>query len=215
MNIVPQHGLGRRVYRSELRAAHATSTRQRILEAVSTLVKTNDGRLSIASIARTAGVSLPTVHRHFPTKRELFEAYRLTVERALTGTAKPAALPTTMAGMAPTVRAFFRRFGDPDDPIGHTKRLHNAMEWELSREVTVPRRMAWIDHVMTTQFPGLSRADRERMSDLFVVVVSASMAEALRGYLNRSPDEMADRAIWALNALSAYATQRSKKKGRR
>ena len=142
----------------------------------------------------------------------MFEAYRLKIESAEPERAWQAKTPTTISGLAPFVRAFFRRFEDPNDPLGNMKRLQHAMTWEFSREVTVPRRQAWINQLISTEFPGLARADRERLSDLFVVLLSASMGEALRGYLDRSAAEMVDRVGWALDALSAYARQRSTRK---
>lgn len=84
MNMRAEHDSARRrrTYRSELRLAQAAATRHRILDAITALMKDRPDQLSIAGIARAARVSLPTVHRHFPTRRDLFEAYSLRVEGA-------------------------------------------------------------------------------------------------------------------------------------
>jgi AcrR family transcriptional regulator len=201
----------RRVYRSELRAAQAQDTRHRILDAVTALLEDQPERLSLAGVARAARVSLPTVHRHFPSRRDLFEAYRLHVEGSEPAGGKTARVPTTMAGMAPAIRGFFRRFDDPGDPIGGMRRLGPSLAWEFSREVTVPRRQQWATDVIAAHCPELGAADRQRFSDLMVVLVSASMAEALRGYLNRSAGEVADRVIWAVDALLAHAKAQASK----
>ena len=196
----------RRVYKSELRQAQAHATRERILDAVGTLLKSQPNELSFAAIARVARVALPTVHRHFPTRKVLFEAYRLRVEgataesdRALVQSA------TTLDRIAPHVRAFFRRFDNPADPVFGTSRLRPTLAWEFSREVTVPRRQEWAAAIVDANCPGLGPADRQRFSDLLVVLVSSSIGEAMHGYLNRSGKDTADRVQWALEALLAHA----------
>jgi AcrR family transcriptional regulator len=207
MNTRSQHGSApvRRRYRSELRAAQARQTRQRILEAVGALVESDPERLSIAGVARAARVSLPTVHRHFPTRRDLLDAYRLRIE----GDAPSDRLPPTLTGMTSAVRAFFRRFDDPGDPLGGMRRLPVSPAWEFSRAITVPLRQAWAAEIIAASCHGLSAADRRRFSDLIVVLVSASTGEALRGYLDRSGEEAADRVLWAIGALIAHANARS------
>jgi hypothetical protein len=60
-----------RSYRSELRAEQAEETRVRILDATVRVLARGEATLSIPAIAREAGVSVPTVYRHFGTKAEL------------------------------------------------------------------------------------------------------------------------------------------------
>ena len=58
-----------RTYRSELRAQQADETRARILDATVRVMARGLASLSIPAVAREAGVSVPTVYRHFATKR--------------------------------------------------------------------------------------------------------------------------------------------------
>ena len=197
---------GRRAYRSELRAAQTHATRDRILDAVGTLLKTAPDRLSFAAIAKAATVSLPTVNRHFPTRRDLFEAYRLRVEGSSTEEERAITRSSTsVEKMAPHIRAFFRRFDDPADPVFGMRRLRPTLAWEFSREVTVPKRQEWAKAIIDANCPSLAPADRQRFSDLLVVLVSSSMGEAMRGYLNRSGKDTADRVNWAVHALLDHA----------
>jgi AcrR family transcriptional regulator len=86
-----------RPYRSALRAEHTERTRELLLEAVVRRVVA-DGRfdLSLPVVAREAGVSVPTVYRHFATLDDLLEgvaehiAHRVGVD---TIPEDPAALP--------------------------------------------------------------------------------------------------------------------------
>src|SRR5215470_18818192 len=64
-----------RVYRSPLRDERAIQTRTRILDGlVQVMARNGIAELSIPLIARQAGVSIPSVYRYFPTKRDLITA---------------------------------------------------------------------------------------------------------------------------------------------
>src|SRR5262252_6664300 len=65
----------RRAYRSPLRDERVIQTRERILDAlVQVLARNGIAELSIPLVAREAKVSIPSVYRYFPTKRDLFAA---------------------------------------------------------------------------------------------------------------------------------------------
>ncbi len=203
-------GKRRRSYTSDLRQAQAAETRRRILDCVSRLLATRTQRLSAAAIAREAGVSVPTVNRHFPTRQQLFEAFRLHVEgtRASDKRTPDAARP---AAVAAGVREFFKRFDDPADPLATMRRLRASPAWEFSRTVTVPRRREWVAALCDARCPNASARDRQRLIDLLTVLVSASMAEAMGGYLGRTGKDTADRVNWAIDALIAYANRTADK----
>ena len=64
----------RRTYSSALRDEQADATRTRILEALVRTMAAGIGGLSIPAVAREAGVSIPTIYRHFGSKHGLVEA---------------------------------------------------------------------------------------------------------------------------------------------
>jgi AcrR family transcriptional regulator len=64
-----------RSYRSELRAEQARATRDRILEATLRVMARGLASLSIPEVAREAGVSVPTVYRHFGDLDALLDAF--------------------------------------------------------------------------------------------------------------------------------------------
>ena len=65
----------KRMYRSPLRDERAVQTRTRILDGlVQVMARNGIAELSIPLIARVAGVSIPSVYRYFPTKRDLITA---------------------------------------------------------------------------------------------------------------------------------------------
>ena len=72
-----------RSYRSQLRDEQAEATRARILDATIRVIARGLANVSIPAVAREAGVSVPTIYRHFGTKDDLLAAvYPHVVRRA-------------------------------------------------------------------------------------------------------------------------------------
>src|SRR5438093_1006429 len=63
-----------RTYRSTLRDEQTDGTRIRILEALVRTMAAGVAGLSVPAVAREAGVSIPTIYRHFGSKQGLLEA---------------------------------------------------------------------------------------------------------------------------------------------
>ncbi len=92
-----------RYYRSELRAQQAEDTRARILDAALRVMADGFASVSIPNVAREAGVSVPTVYRHFKTKQDLLDAlYPYLIRRSGLTTPPP---PKTVAAARPSAVA--------------------------------------------------------------------------------------------------------------
>ena len=62
--------------------ADAVRTRERVLEAAKEVFSAGGPEASLEAVARTAGVGIGTLYRHFPTREALFEAvYRREVQQ--------------------------------------------------------------------------------------------------------------------------------------
>ena len=96
---------GARSYSSELRAQQAEETRSRILDATVRVMARGLVTLSIPDVAREAGVSVPTVYRHFRTKQDLVAAVYPHLA-ARTGINQPQP-PGTVDELRDGVRAYF------------------------------------------------------------------------------------------------------------
>lgn len=184
-----------RRYDSTLRAEQAEQTAERILDAVVRRLQKGDRKLSYAAIAREAGVSTPTVYRHFPTRDDLYRAFAAR-DRAQRGG------DLDLARLRDQLRELFRRADDPDDPMSQGRL--NAM-WEFSRVGTVPLRREAALRALDTQAPGLPGPDREAIADLITVLISSAAGEAFRGYLELDASATADRVAYAVEALLAHA----------
>jgi AcrR family transcriptional regulator len=61
----------------------AVRNRERVLEAAKTVFSAGGADASLEAVARTAGVGIGTLYRHFPTRESLFEAvYRREVQQS-------------------------------------------------------------------------------------------------------------------------------------
>ena len=96
-----------RAYGSPLRAQQAEETRERILDATVRVMAKGLAFVSVPQVAREAAVSVPTVYRHFATKRDLLGAvYPHSVRRAGLG---ELVIPRSMDELRGGLRAYFER----------------------------------------------------------------------------------------------------------
>jgi len=73
--------MSERPYSSPLRDSQAQRTRELILDALTDLLATNSPQeVTTRAIAERAGVSQPTVYRHFPDRQALLEGLTARVE---------------------------------------------------------------------------------------------------------------------------------------
>src|SRR5687768_9693436 len=102
-----------RRYRSELRAQQVDDTRSRILEAALRVMADGFASVSIPNVAREAGVSVPTVYRHFKTKQVLLDAlYPYLISRSGYTTPPP---PTSVAELRQGVIEYLGHLDSLDD----------------------------------------------------------------------------------------------------
>jgi AcrR family transcriptional regulator len=194
-----------RAYRSKLRAEQAEVTRARILDATVRVTAAGLPFLSIPAVAREAGVSVPTVYRHFGTKRDLLAAVYPHVVRGagLDSLVRPRSIDELREGL-PTYLA-------RTDSLGDLARL--AMASPASEEVrrlNIPERLAMFQRVADSIVPKPSRADRDRIARLLVVLTASSALRLWRDQLGSSVDEVADDVDWVIRALIASASSRDR-----
>lgn len=187
-----------RPYRSDLRAEQAEGTRARILDAALRVMTTGVASLSIPAVAREAGVSVPTVYRHFGTKAELLAA--MYPHAARRSGLDRLALPTSIGDLRPSLRAFFEHV----DAMGDMERA--AMASPIADEVrhaTMKGRFERIRRIGDTIDPPLSKADQDRITRLLVILTSSGSLRMWRDHLGSSVDEAVDDIDWFLKAAIA------------
>lgn len=189
-----------RAYRSQLRAEQARETRERILDATGRVMAAGIASVSVPAVAREAGVSIPTVYRHFGTKRELLESvYPHAVRRA--GLAE-VTLPTSLEEIRGGMLSLFNRVESFDD-LARAAMASPASE-EI-RHLNVPERVTLTRQLADTIAPGLSVVDRDRIARLLVILSASASLRMWRDHLGVSVEEAADDVDWIVRSVVAGA----------
>lgn len=193
-----------RIYRSELRAQHAEETRARILDAAVRVMADGFANVSIPAVAREAGVSIPTIYRHFAAKRDLLAAmYPHLVRRAGLNELTP---PRSIDELRDGVRALFDHLDSFDD-LARAAMASPASE--EARRINMPDRLAMTRQLADSIVPKPSKVDRDRIARLLVILISSSALRLWRDHLGSSVDEAADDVDWVVRAAVAAATRRN------
>jgi len=194
-----------RGYRSELRAKHAEATRSAILEAAVRVSARGIATLSIPDVAREAGVSVPTVYRHFGTKQDMLDAIYPYLERRAGRGAFAA--PTHIDQFRAGVRTLLDHL-DAFDDLARAAMASPAAE--EGRHRSMPRRLALVGAMVDTIEPPLPPASRDRIVRLIVILTSSQTLRTWRDHLGLSPDEVAEEIEAILQAAIAAERERTR-----
>jgi AcrR family transcriptional regulator len=195
-----------RGYRSQLRAQQAEETRARILDATVRVMAGGLASVSIPAVAREAGVSVPTIYRHFGTKRDLLAAvYPHIVRRAGLG---ELVVPRTMDELRDGVQAIFDRIESFDDLARAAMASPAAEE---ARHISMPDRFELGRRLADSIEPKLRAVDRDRIARLLAVLITSSALRVWRDHLGSSVEEAADDIDWVVRSAVSGATSRSRR----
>jgi AcrR family transcriptional regulator len=192
-----------RPYRSELREQQADGTRARILDAALRVMARGIAGLSVPEVAREAGVSVPTVYRHFGTKDELLAAVYPHVARRVGLDTVPD--PVTLDELRVAARAYF-------DRLANYSALDLAAVASPAgaevRHATMPHRLKRLSRFANAVEPPLGKADRDRITRLLAVITASASLRMWRDQLGASVEQAADDIVWVMQA-SIAASRRS------
>jgi len=191
-------------YESPLRNEQSDATRRRILDALVRTMGNGVAGLSVPAVAREAGVSVPTVYRHFKTKAELVAAlapYLASKTRLM----DPPDVPDQDFGAI--VREMYRRNEALDS---ETRAAMASQLGQQLRRRTMPDRLALIRRAVAARVPRLSAEELERFTRIVMILNASATMRAYNDYLGMNASQAADDVTWAINAL-----QRAHQRGRR
>ena len=160
--------------------------------------------LSVPAVAREAGVSVPTIYRHFRSKPELLAAIYPHAARRVGLDA--IADPRSLDELRPMIRALVERLDDLDDLSRAAMASPVASE---VRHATMPTRYQRIRHFVDSIEPKLKKADRDRITRLLAVVTASSSLRMWRDHLGLSVDEVAEEVDWIVRAAIFASHERA------
>ena len=162
--------------------------------------------VSVPAVAREAGVSVPTVYRHFATKADLFAALYPHLMRRV-GLSEMS-FPTSLDDLRTGVRDSFERIDRVGSRDGLAVLAMTSPSSDDARRATYPRRLELAHQLTDTLRSRLSRADRDRIARLIVVLTSSASFRVWREFLGSSVDEAADDVAWVIRSAAAGAGKR-------
>jgi AcrR family transcriptional regulator len=184
-----------RSYASPLRDEQTEVTRQRILDALVRTMGNGVAGLSVPAVAAEAGVSVPTVYRHFRTKAELVAALAPYLSRKTGLMEFPDVGGDDLGAVA---RELYRRNEAMDTEV------RAAMASELGQEVrrrTMPERVALIRKTVAERVPGIKGAELDRLTRVLLILMSSATMRAYKDYLGMGAMEAADDVAWTVGIL--------------
>ena len=184
-----------RPYHSPLRAEHVNRTRERILEAVVEQLQGLE-ELSLPGVAQRAGVSVPTVYRHFPTKQALYRELTEYIDQTLA----LQTVPKSVDQFQDFIPRLFATF-DEHEPLLRARLVSRVLR-QIHR-ATQRRRARAIERAMAEVTKGLDPADAVRATALVRVLVSGNAWEMMRDSFNVSGKEAGEAVEWAEEVLVA------------
>jgi len=177
-------------------------TRERIIDATVRVMARGLADVTMPAIAREAGVSVPTVYRHFATKRDLFAALQPHLQQRA-GIDRIAA-PTSIEGLRDTLESLIGGMEGLDDV---TRAAHASPAAEEVRRVHAPNRFKLARTVVDGIAPQLSEADRDRIARLLVIMTASPALRMWRNDFGASVQEVADDIDKAIRAVIAAAQE--------
>jgi AcrR family transcriptional regulator len=185
-----------RPYDNSHRAAQAAQTREAILDALVRVMARGLADLSVPAVAREAGVSIRTVYRHFPTRRDLFVAVNYYLDDRMGYSLEP--YPTGMDELAENITRYFRALDSMDDTIRAARANHVSVE---IRDSGVPFKMQAIASALDPITGSLSSSDRERLMTVVATLFSQYTLQRMQTDYGLSADEAAQHVTWAVRTL--------------
>src|ERR1700693_5353799 len=159
--------------------------------------------VSVPAVAREAGVSVPTVYRHFGTKNDLLaEVYLHVVRRTAPG---ELVLPRTLDELRDGVRAAFEGLDSADDLARAAMASPAAAE---ARRMGMPARLEIYRRMADAIAPRLAQGDRGRIARVLTILISSSALRLWRDHLGSSVEMAADDIDWGIKAAVAGRTTR-------
>jgi AcrR family transcriptional regulator len=170
-------------------------TRDRIVKALAELIETTHPlEVTMSAVAEHAGVSEPTLYRHFETKRNLFAALGSELYQETTARGSPTSLDE-LAGFLPDL---FQQF----------KALEAMVRWNMAAprdEMVRPsatERMPILRDALAESLEGLPPQEQEFLLRAIVLMTSATTVLYWQDYLQISIEEAAETAEWMLRRLA-------------
>jgi AcrR family transcriptional regulator len=187
----------RRAYDNRLREEQGQKTRERILEAATALLaEGGDSDYTIAHVAERAGVSEPTIYRHFGSRDRLHDAMD---EHLRAHIGMPPTLGVRLEELPRVAARLYRQFGQ------NAQILRAALRSGLAREIRAGAKVKRDRQMRSALAPytkHLEKADAHGLAAVYRVLLGWETWDRLTGELEVDPTMAAGVIAWAVEAFN-------------
>lgn len=186
-------------YSSRLRQEQMERTREQIMEALIRVMANGIAEVSVPAVAREAAVSIPTVYRHFRTKRDLIQALGSYTFKKLGVNSAEYTFPRSPEEFASMVRDTFTRYGEIDETMRVAAMSEFAYE---ARKEGLPMRLKIVEDALALVRSHFNEADWIRLRNIMFILSTTATVRAFKDYLNLDGEQAADSVVWAIQMLA-------------
>lgn len=198
-----------RTYDNSHRAVQAAQTRVMILDGLVRVLARGVVELSVPAVAHEAGVSVRTVYRNFPTKRDLLAALNDHLDSRI-GFALPPNL-RSLEELLQHIRDYFRALDGMDEVVRAARLSPLAQEARKDHAGGVSLKHEAIANAIAPLTRRLAKQDRTRLLNVIATMFSQFTLQRMKDDLGLSATEAADIVTWVITACIAAARDTSRK----
>ena len=181
--------------RMSLREQQRAVTRERIITALSELIQSRHPLdVTMAAVAEQAGVSEPTLYRHFPTKRDLFAALGSHLYRRTTA----GVAPSNLDELVEFLPALYRQFAEMEA----TTRWNLAAPRDEAVRPSATERLPILQEALSTTLEDLAPAEADAFLRGLLLLTSPASLLYWQDYLDITVGEAAETASWLIRRLA-------------
>jgi AcrR family transcriptional regulator len=200
-----------RAYTNTHRKAQAAKTREEILDALVRVMARGVAELSIPAVATEAEISIRTVYRNFPTKRDLVAALDTYLDKRIGFSLSP--LPSNPAALTDLIRRYFQALDGMDDTIRAARTNRIARE---ARDTSgVADKLRAVTQALSPIAGSLAASDRSHLFNVIATLFSQYTLQRMKEDLDLSADAAAESVVWAVQILVDAARKRATSKPKR
>ena len=190
-----------RTYDNSHRAAQAEQTREAILDALVRVMGRGFADLSMPAVARESGVSLRTVYRYFPTKRELLAQLNVRLDERIGYSLTP--YPVDPEDLTDHVKRYFRGLEDMDDT---SRAARSSAVGRAVRDTNVPDKFQAVSAGLDPIMQSLPADVRAHLFNIVTTLFSQYTLQLMKDDLGITGEEAAESVVWAIKTLVDGAT---------
>lgn len=178
-----------------LREQQRALTRDRIVSALRELIETSHPlEVTMAAVATAAGVSEPTLYRHFPTKRDLFASLGSELYDETTSGVAPA----DVAELVEFIPVLYEQFAQMEA----TTRWNLAAPKDEVVRPEVSERLPILQHALGSTLDDLAPDEAEALLRGLLLLTSPTSLLYWQDYLDIGVEEAAATASWLIKRLT-------------